>query len=104
MRTFDVDRAAKFLNISPDTMKDLAQNGVVPGAKIGKGWVFTDEDLSEFLRGEIRKQTAERIAEKQGGKPAVAPEETTRMPTTYGRAVLGKGRRVARTPPSLSTA
>lgn len=34
MRTFDIERAAKFLNISADTMKELAQNGVVPGAKL----------------------------------------------------------------------
>lgn len=42
MKTFGLHDAADFLNISIDTMKDFAQNGIVPGAKIGKSWVFID--------------------------------------------------------------
>ncbi len=93
MRTYDIERAAKFLNISADTMKELAQNGVVPGAKIGKCWVFVDDDLADYLRKEVAKQTAERRGEKpeQEGKPKV--------PTAYSRTIVS--RRQPRTPPVL---
>ena len=60
MKTFSIEGAAAHLNVSPDTMRDLAANGDVAGAKIGKAWVFTDEDLDEYLRKEIKKQTAAR--------------------------------------------
>jgi excisionase family DNA binding protein len=76
MKTFDVEGAAEFLNVSTCTMKELAGAGTIPGAKIGKGWVFTDEDLGEYLRGEIRKQTAER----RGQKPEPAPTVSRRAP------------------------
>jgi len=86
MKTYDIDGAAEFLNISPDTMRDLASTGTVPGAKIGKAWVFADEDLAEYLRNEIRKQTA-----KLRGIPVAIPV------VINGRS----GRRKPVTPPSL---
>lgn len=64
MQTFGIEGAAGFLNISTDRLLDLAAKGTVPGAKIGKSWVFTDEDLGEYLRAEVRKQTADRRGEK----------------------------------------
>ena len=70
MKTFGIESAAEFLNVSPDTMKDLAQNGVVPGAKIGKCWVFSDESLESYLREEIRKQTADRRGDGGTEPPA----------------------------------
>ena len=65
MKTYNVEGAAEFLNISADTLKDLAGNGSVPGAKIGKCWVFSEEDLAEYLRAEIRRQTNERRGQPQ---------------------------------------
>lgn len=92
MKTFGIESAAEFLNVSPDTMKDLAQNGVVPGAKIGKCWVFSDESLESYLREEIRKQTADRRGDSGTEPPA-------KVPTTYSRTV----RRKPRTPPPLTS-
>jgi hypothetical protein len=41
-------------------MRDMAESGRAPGAKIGPGagyrWVFTEESLEEYLRDEIRRQ------------------------------------------------
>lgn len=68
MKTYSIDSAADFLNISADTMRDLAADGTIAGAKIGKSWVFTEEDLAEYLRNEIRKQTA-----KLRGVPVAIP-------------------------------
>ena len=73
MKTFNTEGAAEFLNISEDKMRELAANGTVAGAKIGKGWVFTDEDLGEFIRGEIRKQTAALRGQKMEPVQQAAP-------------------------------
>lgn len=84
MQTFGTEGAAGFLNISTDHLLDLAAKGTVPGAKIGKSWVFTDEDLGEYLRAEVQKQTADRRGEKLAPAPAVslATRPGRRRPTT----------------------
>lgn len=93
MKTFGIEGAAEFLNVSPDTIKDLAHNGIVPGAKIGKCWVFADEDLAAYLRQEVRRQTAERRGEKPG------QEEKPKVPTAHSRF-----KREPRKPPVLMVA
>lgn len=68
MKTLGLDEAAEFLHMSAYSLRSMAEAGKVPGAKTGpKGyrWVFTDEALEEYLRGEIRKQTAARRGEIQ---------------------------------------
>ena len=94
MKTFSIEGAAAHLNVSPDTIRDLAANGDVAGAKIGKAWVFTDEDLDEYLRKEIKKQTAARRNEP-ADKPALA--DVPKSPRAAQR------RQPAR-PPSLGVA
>lgn len=60
MKTLNLTEAAAFLKVSDDTLKDLAQSGAVPGAKVGKCWLFVDEDLEQYVREVVRRQTAER--------------------------------------------
>ena len=97
MKTFDLEGAAEFLRVSKDSLRDMADSGKVPAAKIGPHagyrWVFTDEGLEEYLRDEIRKQTAVRRGEKL---------EMTRLyenSPTPGR--YPSGRRKPMTPPPL---
>lgn len=72
MKTLGIEAAAAFLLISADTLKDLAADGSVPGAKIGREWLFIDEDLEKYARDAVRRQTAER----RGTKAHVATEAT----------------------------
>ena len=48
--TLDVAGAADYLKMSKDTVMRKARNGAIPGAKIGKHWVFVKEDLIETIR------------------------------------------------------
>lgn len=97
MKTYGLDGAAEFLNISADTMRDLAQKGVLPGAKIGKCWLFTDEDLEAYVREEVKLQTAAR--RKLSGIAVTDPGETpTMVPTTFSRTM----RRRPMVPPQLT--
>ncbi len=89
MKTHNAESAAEFLNISADTLKDMAGSGAIPGAKIGKCWGFEEDDLAEYLRAEIRRQTAERR-----GHPAV------KVPTAFQKS--NTKRRPFKAPPIIS--
>jgi len=54
MNTLDLQAAAAFLRIHPVTLQEKARTGEIPGAKIGKRWVFVDVDLVEHIRSHIR--------------------------------------------------
>lgn len=60
MTTKNLDQAADYLKVSADTMRDLADTGTVPGAKVGKQWVFRTADLDAYLSEVIARQTEER--------------------------------------------
>jgi excisionase family DNA binding protein len=50
MDTLNLEQAAQFLRLHPDTLRARAAAGDVPGAKPGKEWVFLREDLATYLR------------------------------------------------------
>lgn len=97
MKTFGLEEAAEFLRISKDSMRKMAESGKVPGAKVGPesghAWIFTDESLEDYLREEIRRQTA---AKREVAKTAMFIPVT---PSIQGRK---PARRQPRTPPALS--
>lgn len=87
-KTFDIKGAAAILHMSPWMLGRMASRGVVPAAKVGRRWIFADEALAEYLRGEIKKQTAERRGE---------PKKMVPDPTPY----YPSERRCPRPPPPL---
>lgn len=76
MRTLNIDECAEFLKIHSVTASEMAQRGELPGAKIGRSWVFLEDDLVDYLRAEVRRQQKERQAEhaapESGSKPDLA--------------------------------
>lgn len=52
MKTLDLHAAAELLHVHPVTLREKARRGEIPGAKIGKGWVFVDVDLLEHIRSQ----------------------------------------------------
>ena len=76
--------------VTKDSMRDMADSGKVPAAKIGPTagyrWVFTDEALEEYLREEVARQTRDRRSINQ--------------PSATRPSVIGAGR-IARKPPEL---
>ncbi|MDC7699557.1 helix-turn-helix domain-containing protein [Vogesella indigofera] len=74
--TLDISGAARLLNVSDETMRELAAAGQVLGCKIGMAWVFVKDDLMDYLRQEARRQTAERLAKAKGELEAGARVKT----------------------------
>lgn len=52
MKTLTVEQAAELLHIHPVTLLNKVRTGQIPGAKVGKRWVFVDVDLVEYLRAQ----------------------------------------------------
>ncbi|WP_165919160.1 helix-turn-helix domain-containing protein [Sulfuritortus calidifontis] len=52
MKTLDLHAAADLLHIHPVTLREKARCGEIPGAKIGKSWVFVDVDLIDYIRAQ----------------------------------------------------
>lgn len=58
--TLDLPQAAKFLCASARKTQELAAAGAIPGAKIGKRWIFRRVDLEAYLAASIERQTEAR--------------------------------------------
>lgn len=50
MRTLVLQEAAAFLKIHPEELRRRAKLGQIPGAKVGRAWVFLEDDLVGHLR------------------------------------------------------
>ena len=50
MKTLNLKEAAAFLHINAEELRARAKRGAIPGAKIGRRWVFLESDLAEFIR------------------------------------------------------
>ncbi|UJH74347.1 helix-turn-helix domain-containing protein [Burkholderia cenocepacia] len=61
MRTFDLQECADFLKVDRTTAMKLAQQGDIVGARIGRAWVFLEDDVVAFLREQAQRQTLERL-------------------------------------------
>jgi len=58
--TLDLEEAANLLKISNTKMQQLASQGAVPGAKIGKSWVFVTDQLLSWLSEQAEQQSIAR--------------------------------------------
>jgi excisionase family DNA binding protein len=65
LKTFDIDECAEFFRVDRKTALKLAGRGELPGAKIGRAWVFLQDDLAEFLRTQVRMQMRQRQVESE---------------------------------------
>jgi hypothetical protein len=59
MKTLNLPEAAAFLHMHPEEVRTRTKRGIIPGAKIGRCWVFIDADLAEFIRSQypVRRQS-----------------------------------------------
>lgn len=48
--TLTLQEAAAFLKLHPEELRRRAKAGQIPGAKVGRAWVFLQQDLADFVR------------------------------------------------------
>ncbi len=93
MKTLDINDCAEFLKIDRSTALRLAGTGALPGAKVGRAWVFLEEDLVEYLRAAAREQSRRRQAEAavvQELGPARLEQAMAQLPSPRGRRRRGR--------------
>ena len=79
--TLNLDEAAHFLKIHKCTASDLAATGRLPGAKIGRAWVFLLTDLETWLQEEVIRQQKSRIERyKPSNYQIITASEKRRRP------------------------
>lgn len=49
MNTLTLKEAAKILHMHPQTLREKADAGIIPGSKPGKQWVFVESRLLSYL-------------------------------------------------------
>ncbi|TAM09371.1 MAG: DNA-binding protein [Nevskiaceae bacterium] len=52
MSTLDLQQAAALLHVHPETLAEKARTGEIPGARIGRAWVFIEADLLAHIRAQ----------------------------------------------------
>lgn len=60
MKTLDITECAQYLKISKKTAFELALAGELPGAKVGRSWVFLEDELVLYIRSKTNEQQKER--------------------------------------------
>jgi hypothetical protein len=77
MSTLDLLEAAHFLRVSADALLRKARAGIVPGAKIGRRWVFLEADLVTLIREQAKQRACRSIANLRvptGGSDSASAE------------------------------
>lgn len=59
MKTLDLTQAARFLQMSEDALMRKARAGIVPGTKVGRRWVFSEDQLLEMIRRLVGERQAQ---------------------------------------------
>lgn len=78
--TMDLQTAAAYLGAKAETISQLARKGDLPGAQIGKGWIFLREDVLDFLRKRIAAETEARRAMRDNESESVGKENDVAQP------------------------
>lgn len=85
MKTLNLQQAAEFLLMHPETLRKQAKNGQVPARKVGKHWVFIEEHLADWVSGKWQMPpvtTAFKVI--HGGKAKA--DAIDKKPTSQGYA------------------
>jgi hypothetical protein len=78
MQTLDLDGAAGWLKCDPETVRSKAASGELPGAKIGRAWVFFEEDLVEYVRSKYVKNQSCRSTKTQPSQSIGTPRSRSK--------------------------
>ena len=93
--TLTLAQAAAYLQIHEDTLQRRAAAGIIPGAKIGKRWVFLEADLAAYVQSQYRRSErcpstaaspAARGTSTSGAAAAVALDALLARPTAKRRS------------------
>ena len=71
MKTLTLQEAAQVLKLHPVTVAERASDGRIPAAKIGRRWVFVEDDLIAYVRAHYKRRAL------QGGSSEISECHST---------------------------
>ena len=74
--TLDLKAAALLLKMHWQTLREKAKAGEVPGAKIGKQWVFIKDDLVSHIRSKYASSRSRSQVQRMGESLCYASDQT----------------------------
>lgn len=77
----NVEEAASYMDVTPETIRVLARQKRIPAAKVGKLWRFDRDDLNQFIRGQYQHDTRTTTA------PGSGPEQVQQRGISDGLAI-----------------
>ncbi|MBR7961398.1 helix-turn-helix domain-containing protein [Burkholderia vietnamiensis] len=101
MRTLDLIECAEFLKVDRTTLLDIVHRGEILGAKIGRAWVFLEDDVVGYLRTQAQLQTQKRIEEIRNGSPSADVKVAAAIRKQLSSNDRRRPGRKARIPPNL---
>jgi excisionase family DNA binding protein len=78
VETLDLKQAAAYLKMHWQTLREKARSGEVPGAKIGKQWVFLKEDLVSHIRSKYADPRSRSQVQRMGESLCYTSDQTRR--------------------------
>jgi len=74
--TLDLKQAAEYLKMHWQTLREKAKSGKIPGAKIGKQWVFIKEDLVTHIRSKYASPRSRSQVQRMGESLCYTSDQT----------------------------
>ena len=65
MNVLDADEAASFLRMNKDVLRRKAGQGIIPGKKAGKCWIFIEEHLADWVSGRYPDKRELRVVDNK---------------------------------------
>ena len=94
LRTLSLTEAAALLRMHPEEVRRRAKCGAIPGAKLGRCWVFIEDDLADYVRSlyasprQALQVTLRKEMECHFANAAVSGGSTSSLPTESEYAEL----------------
>ena len=87
MNTLNLIEAASFLRMNPQVLRRKASDGIIPGRKTGKCWLFIEDHLADWVSGRYADPAKKLLVddaaeEKQCQSTSVVKRGTSSLRTT----------------------
>jgi len=65
MNVLNADEAANFLRMNKDVLRRKANQGLIPGRKAGRCWIFIEEHLADWVSGRYPEKRELRVVDNK---------------------------------------
>ena len=83
LRTVGLVEAAGLVRLHKNTLQERVKAGLIPGAKIGRSWVFLESDLIAYIRSQYPTEKTSCLSTNKRAAPSGGPASPSRVAPGY---------------------